>query len=243
LQPSRAQAQPAPKELRVAAASDLQPVMPILAADYEKAKGVKLIISYGSSATLAEQILNGAPIDIFFSADYTFPEKIVAEGKADAKAPTPYAKGTLVLWARKDSLLQPIAPDTLADKRVTAIAIANPEHAPYGRAAVSALTWMKLYADLKPHLVLAENVVQAGQFVESGNAQLGLLSLTTASTDHFKQLGSYVRIPTNTYPQIRQCAVVIATSDRKAVAHEFLDWMLSPDVQTRLPDFGLARVQ
>jgi len=214
--------------------------MPTLAAEYEKAKGVKLIISYGASATLTQQILNGAPIDIFFSADYTFPERIVASNLADAKAPIPYARGALVLWARKDSPLQPLNGDTLDDKRITSIAIANPEHAPYGRAAVSALSRMKLYDQLKPHLVLAENIAQAGQFVESGNAQLGLISLTAASTDHFKQVGSYVLIPTSPYPQIRQCAVVMEKSDRKPLAHEFLDWILSPDVQNQLSDFGLA---
>ena len=214
--------------------------MPVLAAQYEKAKGVKLIISYGSSATLTQQILNGAPFDIFFSADYTFPERIVASNLADDKVPTPYAHGTLVLWARKDSPFQPLNGNTLDDKRITSIAIADPEHAPYGRAAVSALTRMKLYDQLKPHLVLAENVAQAGQFVESGNAQLGLISLTAASTDHFKQVGSYILIPTSTYPQIRQCAVIMEKSDRKPLAHQFLDWFLSPDVQNQLPDFGLA---
>jgi len=228
------------KELRVAAAADLQPVLPILAAEYEKSKDIKLVISYGSSSTLTTQILNGAPIDIFLAADFVFPEKIVAAGKSDMTAPTAYAKGSLVLWARKDSPLQPISIFSLTDKRVTSIAIADEFHAPYGRAAVSALNRMKMYEEVKPHLVVAENISQAGQFVESGNAQLGLISLTMASTDHFKGLGTYVLVPT-VYPEIRQCAVVMKT-DRATDAHLFLDWLLSSGVQDRLSGFGLTRI-
>src|SRR6202044_3488667 len=122
-------------ELHVAAAADLQPVMPVLAQAYEHATGVKLVVSFGSSATLAEQILNGAPMDIFLGADFVYPEKVVAAGLADATSPTPYARGTLVLWARKDSPLQPISMEKLTDPRVKTIAIANEAHAPYGRAA------------------------------------------------------------------------------------------------------------
>jgi molybdate transport system substrate-binding protein len=231
------------KEIRVAAASDLQPVLPVLAADYEKATGVKLVVSFGSSGTLATQILNGAPLDLFLGADFVFPEKVVAAGLADGKAPTQYARGTLVLWARKDSPLQPITLDSLVDKRVTSVAIANDLHAPYGRAAVMALQRMKMYDAVKPHLVVAENISQAAQFVESGNAQLGLISLTAASSDHFKDAGTFVRVPTSSYVPIMQCAVVMAKSDRKAEAHAFLNWLLTPQVQARLPQMGLAAVK
>jgi molybdate transport system substrate-binding protein len=231
------------KELRVAAAADLQPVLPVLAADYEKATGVKLAISFGSSGNLATQIINGAPMDLFLGADFVFPEKIVAAGLADSNAPTPYAKGTLVLWARKDSPLQPITLDSLVDKRVTTVAIANDLHAPYGQAAVMAMRRMKVYDAVKPHLVIAENIAQAAQFVESGNAQLGLISLTAASSQRFKDAGSYVLVPTQTYTSIRQCAVVMAKSDRKAIAHAFLDWLLSSPVQERLPQMGLGSVR
>src|SRR5579871_5333413 len=207
------------KELRVAAAADLQPVMPQWAAAYEHATGVKLVVSYGSSSMLAEQILNGAPMDIFLGADFTFPEKIVAAGLADGTTPTAYAKGTLVVWARKDSPLQPLSVEKLVDPQVKTIAIANELHAPYGRAAAAALQKMKMYDAAKPH------------FVEAGNAQIGLISLTAASSPHFKDVGSYVLVPTSQYPPILQYAVVMAKSERKAEAHAFLDWVLSPAVQ------------
>jgi molybdate transport system substrate-binding protein len=232
----------APKEIRIAAAADLQSVMPVLAQLYEQKTGVKLKVSFGSSGTLATQILNGESVDLFLGADYTFPEKIVAAGLADSKDAIPYARGTLVLWARKDSPLQPLTGDTLTDTRVKTIAIANADHAPYGRAAVAALTWMKLYDKLKPKLVVAENITQAGQFVESGNAQLGMISLSMAMSDHFKSLGTYVLVP-KVYPEIRQCAVVLAKSDRRTEAHAFLDWLLSSEIQSKLPNIGLAPVR
>ena len=231
------------KVLRVAAAADLQPVIPVWSQAYEKASGVKLIVSFGSSSTLATQILGGAPVDIFLGADFTFPEKVVAAGLADGAAPTAYAKGTLVLWTRKDSGLLPPSIERLIDPRVKTVAIANELHAPYGRAAAAALRKMKLYDAVSPHFVVGENIAQTAQFVESGNAQLGLISLTAASTEHFKEIGTYVLVPTTQYPAILQYAVIMKTSDRKADAHAFLDWLLSSAVQGNLNNLGLAPVR
>jgi molybdate transport system substrate-binding protein len=231
------------KELRVAAAADLQPVMPVLSQAYEKATGVKLVVSFGSSSTLATQILGGAPMDIFLGADFVYPEKVVAAGLADGTAPTAYAKGTLVLWTRKDSGLLPLSIERLTDPQVKTVAIANELHAPYGRAAVAALRKMKLYDAVAPHFVVGENITQTAQFVESGNAQLGLISLTAASTDHFKEIGTYVLVPTSQYPVILQYAVVMKNSDRKADAHAFLDWLQSSPVQGMLPNLGLGAVK
>jgi molybdate transport system substrate-binding protein len=231
-----------PREVRVLAAADLQPVLPLLAAAYEHATGIHLNVTYGSSSTLATQIVNGEAADLFLSADFTFAEKLVAASLADTPQPIPYARGTLVLWARKDSPLQPLTQNTLHDTRFSRLAIANPDHAPYGRAAVAALTWMKLYEQLKPQLVIAENIAQTAQFVESGNAQLGLISLTIASSEHFKQVGSFVRIPRTAYPEIRQCAVVMRNSAHRAEAHAFLDWLRSPAIQQNLTKYGLDAV-
>jgi molybdate transport system substrate-binding protein len=237
-----AQGSGAQKELRVDAAADLQTVLPALAQEYEQATGVKLRVSYGSSATLATQIINGEPVDLFLSADYLFPEKVVAANLADTRDPIPYARGTLVLWARKDSPLQPLHLEELTDARVKTVAIANAEHAPYGRAAMSALERLKLLDQVRPKLVVAENVAQAGQYVESGNAQMGLVSLTMAMSPHFNAIGSFVLVP-RVYPEIRQCAVVLAKSDKRDEAHKFLDWLLSSAVQERLPQLGLTPVR
>jgi len=233
---------PTGKEVHVAAAADLQTVLPALAQRYERETGVKIVASFGSSGTLATQILNGAPFDLFLGADYTFPEKIVAANLADTKDAVPYARGTLVLWARKDSPLQPINLNSLSDPRVKTIAIANEINAPYGRAAAAALTHMKLYDTLKPKFVVGENIAQTGQFAESGNADLGLISLTMAMSDHFKPLGSYVIIP-NVYPEIRQCGVIMLKSSHRDEAHAFFSWLTSPSIQSELPKLGLSPVQ
>jgi molybdate transport system substrate-binding protein len=240
LSPSPAQAQ---KELRVAAAADLQPVMPVLADQYLKATGVKLVVSFGSSSALATQILDGAPMDVFLGADFTYPEKVVAAGLADGTAPIPYARGTLVLWARKDSGLLPLSIERLTDPRVKTVAIANELHAPYGRAAAEALRKMKMYDAVSPHFVVGDNIAQTAQFVESGNAQLGLISLTAASTEHFKEIGTYVLVPATQYSAILQCGVIMKNSDRKADAHAFLDWLLTPAVQENWSKLGLAAVK
>jgi molybdate transport system substrate-binding protein len=217
--------------------------MPMLSQAYEHATGVKLVVSFGSSSTLATQILDGAPMDIFLGADFTYPEKIVAAGLADEAAPTAYAKGTLVLFARKDSGLLPLSIESLTDPRVKTVAIANELHAPYGRAAADALRKMKMYDAVAPHLVVGENITQTAQFVESGNAQLGLISLTAASSEHFKEIGTYVLVPFSQYPEIKQYAVVMKNSDRKADAHAFLDWLLSSAVQGNLSKMGLSAVK
>jgi molybdate transport system substrate-binding protein len=100
-----------------------------------------------------------------------------------------------------------------------------------------------MYDTVAPHLVIAENITQAAQFVESGNAQLGLISLAGASSDHFKEVGTFIRIPAATYPPIMQCAVVLAKSEKKTEAHAFLDWLLSPAIQGSLEKFGLGAVK
>ncbi len=232
----------AQKQVRVAAAADLQPVMPALAYAFQKEKGIKLVVSFGSSATLATQIVNGEPVDVFLGADYTFPEKVVAAGLTDAKSPTAYAKGTLVLWARKDSPFQPLHLEALSDPRLKSVAIGNELHAPYGRAAASALRYLKLYDTVAPKLVVAESISQAAQFVESGNAQLGLISLTAAESAHFKEVGSYVLVPPVSYPKIVQYGVVLKNSPVKAEAKGFLDWLTSHEVQEKLAQFGLQPV-
>jgi molybdate transport system substrate-binding protein len=232
-----------PREIHVLAAADLQSALPALGDAFQHATGIKLIVSYASSATLATQILNGDPADLFLAADFSYPEKIIAANLADTASPIAYARGTLVLFARKDSPLQPIDQNTLLDPRVQSVAMADPMHAPYGVAAQRALFSMKLDEKLKPHLVIAENVAQAAQFVESGNAQLGFISLTLASSEHMQQIGTFIRIQPETYPPLNQFAVVMKNSAHRADAHAFLDWLLSPPIQHNLRNYGLDPVK
>ncbi len=226
-------------ELHVAAAADLQPVMPALAAAYQQKTGVKIVTSFGSSAALEQQLQNGDPQDVFLSADFLHPEQLVAAGLADGKEPVPYARGLLVLWARKDSPAQPLTLDSLRKPSVTKIAVANDLHAPYGMAATRALKNLNLTATVADKLVVGENVTQTAQFALSGNAQAAFISMTIASSQPFRDAGTYVRIPDSSYPPIRQCAVILKASQQQAAAHAFLDWLTSKEVQQNLKSFGL----
>jgi molybdate transport system substrate-binding protein len=228
----------APKELHIAAAADLQPVLPTLAAAYEHATGVKIIASFGSSATLAQQLTNGDPQDVFLSADYVHPEQLFAANLTTSQ-PIPYAHGVLVLWARKDSPAQPLTLDALTSPRVTKIAVANGLHAPYGFAATKALQSLGLTDKVASKLVVAENIAQTAQFAESGNAQLGIISLTIASSPHFREIGSFVLFPPHSYPEIRQCGVVLKSSKNQPAADAFLHWLTSNEIQQQLKQYGL----
>ena len=230
------------KTIRVAAAADLQPIMAALAYGFEKKTGVKVSVSLGSSATLAEQIVNGAPFDVFLAADFTFPEKIVAAGLATT-APVQYAKGTLVLYARKDSIAQPLHLEALTDARVTKVAVADQFHAPYGRAAYAALDKLQMMAAVKPKLVTAENVAQTAQFVVSGNAQVGLISRTLAESKALKEVGTYVLVPEVAYPEVLQYSVVMKNAKARADAEAFLQYVTSSEVQGHLAEFGLRPVK
>lgn len=226
------------RELHVAAAADLQPVLPKLAAEYERSKGVKIIASYGSSASLSQQLSNGDPQDVFLSADTVHPQQLVDAGLADESKPLAYARGVLVLWARKDSAAQPLSLESLKSPRVTRIAIANDQHAPYGLAARRALKALHLEDAVNPKLVVAENIMQTAQFAESGNAQLALISLTVANSPHFQEIGTSVRLP-SVYGDIKQSGIVLKNSSRRTAAHDFLNWLTSADIQQKLPSFGL----
>lgn len=230
------------REIHVAAISELLPVMPVLAEAYEHATGIKIVTAFGSSTALTTQILEGEPVDLFLGADFTFPEKIVAAGLADTKSPIAYAKGTLVLWARKDSPLQPLHLEALSDQRLKSIAISDELHAPYGRAAMAALRYLKLYEKIKPKLVTGEDGAQVAQSLESGDAEVGLISLTMAKSKELTELGTYVFLPPSSYPKIVHYGVILKASPMRSEAHAFLDWLNLSVVQENLQKMGLASV-
>jgi molybdate transport system substrate-binding protein len=225
--------------LKIAAAADLQPVLPALIQQFEHQSHKKVEASYASSATLAAQILNGGPFGLFLSADLSFPQKLVAAGLADSTEPIAYARGTLVLWARNDSPVQPLSIDSLRAPSLRTLAVANAEHAPYGRAAKAALEKLGLATALKDKLVIAENIAQTAQYADSGNADAGLISLTSALTPRLSADGKYVVMPEKSYPPLLQGAVVLKQSTGADSAHEFLAFLLSPPIQKQLADRGL----
>ncbi len=245
--PARAQ-----QTLRIAAAADLQPVLPPLLADFERQTGIHAEASYQSSSNLATQIINGAPFDLFLAADLSFPQRVIDAKLAEQSSPIPYARGTLVLWTRNDSGITNLALEALQTPAVKTIAIANPDHAPYGRAARAALQRVNLYDTLQPKLVVAENIAQAAQYADSGNAQVGFISLTSVLTPRLKADGHFIRVPPEDYPPIQQGAVVIRrTSDygpsapaspAEEAAHRFLTFLQSPETSQKLAAEGLEPI-
>lgn len=236
---SLAQTQP---PTRVAAAADLEPLLPSLLANYERQTGRHVEASFASSATLATQIENGAPFDIFLSADMALPAKVARDGfAAPGSAVAAYARGTLVLWTRDQSGIRLLNMQQLASSAIHSIAIANPQHAPYGRAAMQALTGLALLAAVEPKLRTAENIAQAAQFASTGNADVGLISLTSALT--LVAQGHYIVVPQNAYPPILQGAVALKGGANAKSAAAFLRYLHSPAVAEQLQRGGLAPVQ
>ncbi|MGH9561570.1 MAG: molybdate ABC transporter substrate-binding protein [Terracidiphilus sp.] len=232
--------------LRIAAAADLEPVLPPILRQFQQATGIPAEATYQASAMLTTEIQNGAPFDLFLSADLSYPKRLIDAGLADAAGspdsttPITYAKGTLVLWARKDSHLPPPSLDLLRSPALKRLAIANPDRAPYGRAAAAALKSLGLYDTLKPRIVTAENIAQTAQFADSANADAGLISLTSALTPRLSADGSYFILPRDLYPPIEQGAVIVSNTKQRAAVHKLLDFLLSPAVQTELAKGGLT---
>jgi molybdate transport system substrate-binding protein len=225
----------------VAAASDLSEAMKEIAGNYEKATGCTVRVSTGSSGNFLSQIENGAPFDVFFSADIEYPKKLEAEGFAATGSTVLYAVGKIVLWVRRDSRLdinQGLA--VLRDRSVRKIAIANPQHAPYGRAAEQALRAAGLYEAVKDRLVLGENISQAAQFAESGNADAGILALSLAQSPPLKSEGRYSPIPEHLYTPIQQGAVVLRAAPNARGARAFLAYVQTPAVAALLERYGFA---
>jgi molybdate transport system substrate-binding protein len=232
-------------ELLVAAAADLNPALHDIARQYEKKTRIRVKLSFGASGALTEQIRNGAPFDVFFSADMDYPKRLIADGQADALSLYQYSLGKLVLWVPANSPLdverQGMA--VLLGRSVKKIAIANPEHAPYGRAAVAALKHARLYDRLADRFVMGENVSQAAQFAESGNAQAGFVALAHALSPAVKSMGKFWVVPADYYPALEQGVVVLSRSQHKKEAADFLQYLKTKDAADVLRKYGFTLPQ
>jgi len=232
-------------ELLVAAAADLNPALHDIAQQFEKKSGIRTKLSFGASGALTQQIENGAPFDLFFSADMDYPKRLIADGQADAASLYQYSLGKLVLWVPSKSPLdlehQGMA--VLLDGSVKKIAIANPEHAPYGRAAVAALKHAGLYDRLSDRFVMGENVSQAAQFAESGNAQAGFVALAHALSPAVKSLGKFWVVPADYYPPLEQGVVILSRSQHKKEAADFLQYLKTKDASDVLRKYGFTLPQ
>jgi molybdate transport system substrate-binding protein len=221
--PARAQ------DVTVAAAADLQAALPELVKRFEQQTGRKVRLTFGSSGNFFAQIQNGAPFDVFLSADIEYPRRLQDAGLTEPGTLTPYATGRIVLWTRRDSgidVRQGLR--ALLTPAVRRIAIANPAHAPYGRAAVAALRNEGVYEAVRERFVLGENISQAAQFAQSGNADVGILALSLAVGPALKASGTYMEIPASLHPPIAQGAVVLKSTRDRTAAKQFLAFLARP---------------
>lgn len=230
-----------PTRLAVAAATDLQVVLPDIVKEFERTSPARVAVSYGSSGSFFAQIQNGAPFDVFLSADVDYPRQLATAGLADAGSMEIYATGHLVLWARRGTNIDlSRGLDSLSDARIHRVAIANPKYAPYGRAAVAALRAGGLYGALESKLVLGESLAQAAQLVQSGNADVGLLSRSLVLGRALNAEGTYVDVAPALYPPIDQAGIVLKSSRQPALAHQFIAFLRGRAARQRLERFGFT---
>ena len=227
------------QEITVAAAADLQSAMQDIAARFQKETGKTVKVIYGSSGNFFQQIQNGAPFDVFFSANLDYPKKLEAAKLTEPGSYYQYARGKIVIWIPNDSKIDISAGlQSLMAPTVKKIAIANPQHAPYGQAAVAAMQKEGVYEKVKDKLVLGENISQTASFVSSGSTDVGIVALSLALSPNMKDRGKYIEIPADDYPPIEQACVVLNSSKDKGTAREFVTFVQTAAVQGTLKKYG-----
>ncbi len=232
---------PKTRTLTVAAAADLKFALDEAIRQFKsESAGIDVQAIYGSSGNFYTQITNNAPFDVFMSADMEYPRKLEKDGLAIDGSEFEYAVGRLVIWARNDSPLdvERLGMQALLDPSIRKISIANPEHAPYGRAAVSAMQTSRVYDPVKDKFVLGENVTQALEFIDTGTAQVGIVAMSLASAPPVKSRGKYFEIPLNSYPRMNQAGVILKRVRDRDAAGQFRSFVLSPACQAIFKRFG-----
>lgn len=227
------------ESLTIAAAADLQFAMNQLIQNFQATHfNDEIKVVYGSSGNFTTQIIQGAPYDVLFSADIEFPRKL-AQLNLTASPITPYAMGRIVLWsATRDASKMTLS--SLTDPSITRIAIANPKHAPYGQRAEEALRTSGLWDKVEPKLVYGENIAQTAQFVETGNAQVGIIALSLAVNPQLSSKGGYWLIPNTLHSPMDQAYVITAHGAHNALAHQFTTYMNSPSARNILTHCGFT---
>jgi molybdate transport system substrate-binding protein len=229
-----------PAPITIAAAADLKYVLDSLVTIFNRQHPqARATVVYGSSGKFYEQLSHDAPFDIFFSADSEYPQRLQQAGRT-AGAPQRYALGRLVLWSRK---LNPSAQgmNTLLAPQVKRVAIANPAHAPYGRKAEEILRTYKLYDQLKPKLVLGENIGQAAQYAATGAADVGLLAYSLALSPELRRLGKFYLVPASAHAPLQQSFVVLKRAQNNATAAAFATFMATPVARQALKKYGFSQ--
>jgi molybdate transport system substrate-binding protein len=239
--PKRA-AQPT-REVTIAAASDLKFALDEVVTELERQQPeIRCRVTYGSSGNFFAQLSNRAPFDLYLSADIDYPRKLIEQGLAIRGTEFQYAVGHLVVWVPHDSPLnvEETGIQTLLDPAVRRIAIANPRHAPYGRAAEAALKSLGVYDQVQNRLVLAENIAQTAQFVETGAADIGLISLSLASAPFLSGKGKYWPVPESAHPPLEQGGVILTWAKDRDAAEQVRSYLISDPGRAILKKYGFA---
>lgn len=221
--------------VRVAAAADLALAFKEVGDAFEKRTGDKMSFSFGSTGLLAKQIQEGAPFDVFAAANISFVDDVVKKGVCDEGKKSLYARGRIVIWTPKDGkVATPKTLADLADPRFAKIAIANPEHAPYGKAAQQALEKVGVWDKVKPKLVFGENVQQTLQFAQSGNVEAAIVALSLAVTT----AGEWTPIDMTLHQPLDQAMILCGHGPALAEAEKFTAFVNSPEGRGVMRKFG-----
>jgi len=226
--------------VNVAAASDLNYPIKEIIQQFERETGHQVRLSLGSSGNFYAQIVNGAPFDVFLSADVDYAKQLEKAGRAVPNSTFVYGIGTIAVWVRKTSKLNvsALGMKSLLDPAVKKIAIANPDHAPYGRAAIAAMQKANVYDSVKGKLVFGENISQAAQFVQSGTADVGIIALSIALSEPMRGSGTYWQVQRDLYPRLEQGAVLLKHGGAGAKA--FHDWLRGETARKTFEKYGFA---
>ncbi len=223
----------------VAAAANLVYVIEPLNSEFERrVPGAFVTSEVGASGGLVAQIENGAPYDVFLSADTDYPRKLVQAGGAAADTLVVFAKGRLVLWTFKPSVPLSSVSEATQGPETTKVAVANPETAPYGRAAMEALSRLGLTKEVTHKLVFGENISQTAQFVSSGNADVGFVALSLVLSPRLKERGRWLEVPADLYTPILQAGVLTKRGSDNPAARRYLEFLSSPEAKAILAQFG-----
>lgn len=227
------------EKIIVVAAADMKFAMEEIIVDFNKNHpGNDVQIIFGSSGKAHTQIQQGAPYDIFFSADVAFPQNLVKKGMAVPEI-RPYAIGRIVLWSTSMDATK-MTLESLTDPKITRIALPNPAHAPYGKRAEEALRAMGLWDRLKPKFVYGEDMIQTTQFVQTANAQVGIISLSFALNPVLSNMGGYKLIPDKLHHPLDQAYVITKLGSKKPLAKTFAEYMSSKPVRAIMIKYGFV---
>lgn len=225
-----------PKSITVLAASDLTNALREIASDFEREKGTKVTLVFGSTGQLAQQIEQGAPADVFAAANVAMIDELDRAGLIVSGSKKTYAIGRIALWTRHDRTPEITGIEDLGRDDVKRIAIANPDHAPYGIAAREALQTAGIWEKIKPRIIYAENINQTLQYAVSGNVDVAIVSLSLCNGSN----GVWTVVPDNLHKQIIQSIAIIKTTHSEAAARSFEDYVVGTPGRTRLKNFGFV---